>query len=117
MTADKIDLNQFEGHTPGPWNTHDRSEITHGYHSWHVAPESGRTIAVLTHTKTVKVDGTLIAAAPSLLALARSQQEQIKQLRDALSPLVKAADESHANVANAPLWVNARAALAATDKE
>jgi hypothetical protein len=97
-----LDLEQFAGFTPGPLTvvrhySERILEIQDGY---------GRPVARVPYSDSrpwAEPDAQLIVAAPGLLALARSYSEQcerqraeIARLRGALSPLLEAANESHA---------------------
>lgn len=92
----KLDLAQFEGHTPGPWKATRISDATGknwiGYEIGQARNLVSKAIArSLGWTETDGgIDSRLIAAAPALLALAREQQEQIKVLREALQSLYDA---------------------------
>jgi hypothetical protein len=107
MTA-KLDLAQFEGHTPGPWGMKRvtsqgglvytlignpltlslRSSVGVAFAGTY-AKKGVRTVGRITDAET-SATARLIAAAPDLLALARSQAERIEQLRAALQALYDA---------------------------
>lgn len=71
-----LNLDQFEGFTPGPWAT---VALIHGYA---VTDRAGDTVCM--DFMNGEDDARLIAAAPALLAECRSQREQIARLRGAL---------------------------------
>ena len=85
-TDKKIDLDAFEGHTPGEWvrklefnvNGPDQRGIcsTGGYQTNSVDPSALRRESM--------ANADLIAAAPALLALAKAQREEIVKMRSFL---------------------------------
>ena len=117
MTAAKpatpLDLDQFKGHTPGPWRI--------------ARMEGGRKITVVNqHGGLVSYldcfphQAELIAAAPALLAECKRQREQIAALREALEQYTEVVESVNDPSSFEPkvrdAGLHARAALAATQE-
>jgi hypothetical protein len=88
MTTKPLDLSQFEGHTPGPWET-----ATNPDHKEAVIYAGLRGIAsvwAIPNSQDYKANALLIAAAPALLAECKRQREQIKVLSAHLASLIDA---------------------------
>jgi hypothetical protein len=130
MTA-KLDLTQFEGHTPGPWGlkrvtsqgglvyTLIGNPLTLSLCSsvgvafaGTYAKKGVRTVGRITDAET-SATASLIAAAPDLLALARSQAEQIERLRYGLERTLAALSTN--GLENVQGAKDGRAALAETE--
>lgn len=85
----KLDLAQFEGHTPGPWEATRRDDAKGNWQDCLI--EQAMNYGGLRVARVERVDGKgftdarLIAAAPALLALAREQQERIATLEALLA--------------------------------
>lgn len=76
-----IDLNQFDGHTPGPWWS-DETNVKVGQDPIATAYDPNDTSH---RTKTGMTNAKLIAAAPDLLAECKRQAEVIILLTDIIN--------------------------------
>ena len=75
-----MNLDSFEGHTPGPWHYHFFDGVDEKYHSVTWGGEFGIQLPV-GHSADVK----LIAAAPELLAEVKRLRENESELLSAIS--------------------------------
>lgn len=128
MTAAKLDLSAFEGHTPGPWKV--RKTSTHTAVDSVADPKDPYTVLIdsLTGDKAMdrqfRTDARLIAAAPALLAECKRLQASEAALREALHSAYDAnyrpvwshpGSDPQGHRLPDPEWaVEARAALEAT---
>ena len=124
-----LDLAQFEGHTPGPWEIEvdNRDGRSRGYirkAEW--APGQYAIARAMQRNQQYHENAFLLAAAPALLAECKRQREQIAKLRAALQNAVAEGYReqwAHPGIGRhdpyliaAPAWVDkARAALARTE--
>lgn len=115
----KLDLTQFEGHTPGPWEATRRDD---GNGNWKdCIIEQAMNYGGLRVARVERVDNRgfldacLLAAAPALLALAREQQEQIRVLREALVGFTYGIEQMNLEDGWREEMTRARAALKATE--
>ena len=84
MTASKLDLAQFEGHTPGPWKIGETMPAGNRYIETSAGYVVAKISGLLAYKKAQPINAALIAAAPALLAECRRQREEIARLREAL---------------------------------
>lgn len=112
MTA-KLNLDQFAGFTPGPWDT---AGLVPQFHI--VGGNPQRLIADASCGRDAPKDdyanARLIAAAPALLAECLKQREEIERLRWALEKLTHVFSDLPASRNYGELVQQARAALAAS---
>lgn len=103
-----LDLEQFEGHTEGPWRIVENSNIgnlvegpTGAEPRWH-GDDGYRGVAMFQsctaeqlaakQDANARANGRLIAAAPSLLSENRRLREMLEEMAGALAGLIKACD-------------------------
>lgn len=79
--TDKLDLAQFEGHSPEPWEWHEDGAI--------ILSGDGSFVCTMSDLN-LNQDGELLVAAPALLAECKRQREQIAALREALQAVTRA---------------------------
>ena len=106
--ARKLDLAQFEGHTPGPWEIEvdNRDGRSRGYirkAEW--APGQYAIARAMQRNQQYHENAFLLAAAPALLAECKRQREQIAKLRAALRALRGAAVLAEASAFAVPPFV------------
>ena len=93
----KINLNEFKGHTPGPWtiNVHKVGEnISALLIESDMTTHSNCVLAeVEVENKYAEADAQLIAAAPELLADLIEACERIERLENALKALAQTAGD------------------------
>ena len=77
-----LDLDAFEGFTPGPWKINGPKTDFVSCGDYVVAQAFGQIVSCETEAEG---NARLIAAAPTLLALAKQQREEIERLQKALA--------------------------------
>src|SRR3990167_3398109 len=95
MTTKPLDLAQFEGHTPGPWEIEvdNRDGRSRGYirkAEW--APGQYAIARAMHRNQQYHENAFLLAAAPALLAECKRQREETTRLRLIVERLTHAAN-------------------------
>jgi hypothetical protein len=86
-----LDLDKFEGHTPGPWSSFAPDDVGQKFSVERLGSNhfvKSRKIATAHHDKgNGEANARLIAAAPELLEMARKLQAENDRLREAAKPI------------------------------
>ena len=90
-TFERINLAQFDGHTPGPWMEHDADVTANGHRIKlrYEAPSDNKLLPIGDFTATLH----LIARAPALLKALRAAYAEIDRLRASALEWVTVTDD------------------------